>query len=209
VFEFKAKKEPRQKRSKATYEAILDACAQLLEEMGYQQLTTNHIAERAGVSVGSLYEYFDNKEVIVHLMLHREIDSILEEAGDFSDIEHDDLLSLIQKWLWKIYNILLKRQRLYYVIFNEVPHEVKAEPVNKIQDQQILIMKTTFSLLGDQLTIEQQELNENIFIMVSIIDSVLTRLVLHPWQEADPEKVLNILARRIYRWAEDDRMIFS
>lgn len=209
MIEFKAKKEPRQKRSKMTFEAILDASAQLLEGMGYQQLTTNHIAERAGVSVGSLYEYFENKEVIVHLMLHREIDAILDEAGDFSDIEHDDLLSLIQKWLWKIYNILLKRQRLYYVIFNEVPHEVKAGPVNKIQDQQIMIMKTTFSLLDDQVNIEQQELNENIFIMVSIIDSVLTRLVLHPWQEANPEKVLNILARRIFQWSEDDRMIFS
>ena len=59
------KKRPRQSRSTATFEAIVDAAAHILREGGYEALTTNRAAERAGVSVGSLYQYFPNKEAIL------------------------------------------------------------------------------------------------------------------------------------------------
>lgn len=66
-------KEPRQRRSKVTYDAILEATTQLLIERGYAATTTNHIAERAGISIGSLYQYFPNKEAIAVELLQRHI----------------------------------------------------------------------------------------------------------------------------------------
>ena len=59
------RKAPRQARARATVAAIIDACAQLLAAGPYDALTTNSISERAGVSVGTLYEYFPNRESIV------------------------------------------------------------------------------------------------------------------------------------------------
>ena len=59
------RKRPRQAQAQATVAAIVDACAQLLASGGYDALTTNAISERAGVSVGTLYEYFPNREAIV------------------------------------------------------------------------------------------------------------------------------------------------
>lgn len=59
------RKTPRQARARATFAAIVDACAQLLASGGYDALTTNAISERAGVSVGTLYEYFPNREAIL------------------------------------------------------------------------------------------------------------------------------------------------
>lgn len=59
------RKAPRQKRAQATVRAILEATAQLLVEHGYRKTSTNRIAKRAGVSVGSLYQYFPNRESIV------------------------------------------------------------------------------------------------------------------------------------------------
>jgi AcrR family transcriptional regulator len=59
------RKQPRQARARATYSAIVDACAQLLAAASYDALTTNAVAERAGVSIGTLYEYFPNRESIV------------------------------------------------------------------------------------------------------------------------------------------------
>jgi AcrR family transcriptional regulator len=47
-----------------TWNAILDAAAQVLLAKGYERATTDRIAERAGVSIGSVYEYFPNKESI-------------------------------------------------------------------------------------------------------------------------------------------------
>jgi AcrR family transcriptional regulator len=52
-------------------EAILDAAAAILAEGGYAALTTNHLAERAGVSIGSLYHYFPNKEAIITKLAER------------------------------------------------------------------------------------------------------------------------------------------
>lgn len=62
------RKEPRQARSQATVGVILDATALLLVDEGYEQTTTNRIAERAGVSIGSLYQYFPNRDAVVGLL---------------------------------------------------------------------------------------------------------------------------------------------
>jgi len=67
------RKAPRQERAGATFEAILEAAARILSEQGPRRLTTNRIARRAGVSVGSLYQYFPNKHAIVRALLEREI----------------------------------------------------------------------------------------------------------------------------------------
>ena len=58
------RKQARQARAKVTQEAIVEAAARILEEQGRDALTTNRIALRAGVSIGSLYQYFPNKEAI-------------------------------------------------------------------------------------------------------------------------------------------------
>jgi AcrR family transcriptional regulator len=65
------RKKPRQQRSQATVDALLKATAQLLEERGYARLTTNHIARRAGVSIGSLYQYFPGKDALCHALAER------------------------------------------------------------------------------------------------------------------------------------------
>jgi AcrR family transcriptional regulator len=55
------RKKPVQDRSQITVEALVDAAARIFRERGYEAATTNHVAELAGVSVGSLYQYFPNK----------------------------------------------------------------------------------------------------------------------------------------------------
>ncbi len=67
------RKRPRQRRAQATFEAIIEASARILVELGPERLTTNAIATRAGVSVGSLYQYFPNRDAIVRALLEREL----------------------------------------------------------------------------------------------------------------------------------------
>jgi AcrR family transcriptional regulator len=67
----KPRKSPQQDRSKATVEAILEAAAQLLVELRYARMTTAKVATRAGVSVGSLYQYFPSKDALIGALVAR------------------------------------------------------------------------------------------------------------------------------------------
>ena len=68
---------PKQKRSREMVSRLLDATAATIAERGLDGTTTNHIAEQAGVSIGSLYQYFPDKEALVESLLTR----MGEQAG--------------------------------------------------------------------------------------------------------------------------------
>lgn len=70
----KPRKNPVQERARATVEAILDAGAYILVKDGWERFTTNNVAERAGVNIASLYQYFPNKESIVAELQRRHIE---------------------------------------------------------------------------------------------------------------------------------------
>ena len=67
---------PQQGRSLATIDAIFEAASQVLEANGVEGFNTNLVAERAGVSIGTLYQYFANKDDIVIGMVRREADTL-------------------------------------------------------------------------------------------------------------------------------------
>jgi AcrR family transcriptional regulator len=67
------RKLPKEGRSEATVEAILEAAAQVFERHGYAAGTTNRIAARAGVSIGSLYQYFPNKDAVLVALVRRHV----------------------------------------------------------------------------------------------------------------------------------------
>ncbi|MDJ0764299.1 MAG: TetR/AcrR family transcriptional regulator [Myxococcota bacterium] len=83
------RKQPSQQRSKEMVAAVLEAAADIFAKLGYAGATTNKIAERAGVSVGSLYQYFPNKDSLLaclmakhHAEVHQVIDKALERLSD-------------------------------------------------------------------------------------------------------------------------------
>jgi AcrR family transcriptional regulator len=66
------RKMPSQARARRTVDLILEASAQILANRGEEALTTNHIAERAGFSIGTLYQYFPNRDSILDALIARE-----------------------------------------------------------------------------------------------------------------------------------------
>ncbi len=72
----KSRKSPRQRRSVATVELIQEATIQVLLSDGLARLTTTRVAERAGVSVGSLYQYFPNKQALLFALLLSHFDEM-------------------------------------------------------------------------------------------------------------------------------------
>ncbi|MFC9244283.1 TetR/AcrR family transcriptional regulator [Streptomyces sp. NPDC057136] len=82
---------PVQQRSAERLARILDACAQLLDETGYEQLSTRAVAVRAEVPIGSVYRFFSNKRALVDALAHRNLDSYAERiTSRLSAIPADD-----------------------------------------------------------------------------------------------------------------------
>jgi len=77
----KPRKAPRQPRSEQTVAALLEAAAQVLEQHGLEGFNTNAIAQRAGVGIGSLYQYFPGKDALTLALMRRDDERFDEEAS--------------------------------------------------------------------------------------------------------------------------------
>ena len=72
---------PVQGRSVARVARMLDACAELVDEIGYEALTTTILAERAGVAIGSIYQFFPDKRAVVQALTLRSLEAYLERLS--------------------------------------------------------------------------------------------------------------------------------
>jgi AcrR family transcriptional regulator len=72
---------PVQGRSVARVQRMLDACAELVDEVGYEDLTTTLLAERAGVAIGSVYQFFPDKRAVVQALTLRNLEAYLDRLS--------------------------------------------------------------------------------------------------------------------------------
>jgi len=77
-----ARKKPQQQRSQATIDTIFEATIQVLLANGFDKTTTIQIANRAGVSIGSLYQYFPNKRALLAAIVKRHVGGVVDVTID-------------------------------------------------------------------------------------------------------------------------------
>lgn len=92
-----ARKQPQQTRSQATVDAIFEATIQVLLAEGLQRLTTIRVAERAGVSVGTLYQYFPQKQALLFAVLQRHLERVVGAVENAAASMHNTSLSTMVK----------------------------------------------------------------------------------------------------------------
>jgi len=114
---------PKQERSRQKFDFIVEAATRILSMSGYAALTTNEVARVAGVSIGSVYEYFRNKDEIVAVIVDRHLSAAENSVASFH-------FQVAQEWsLKRIINSLVSGfialhkddPRLHRVISSEVP----------------------------------------------------------------------------------------
>ncbi len=119
------RKHPRQRRSRATVDAIVEAAARVFTEVGYPRGSTNRIAERAGVAIGSLYEYFPNKASILVAVAERHLGRMM---GDVEAMLADpeagapSLAAWIGRFVEAMLEVHERNPKLSHVLFSEAPH---------------------------------------------------------------------------------------
>ena len=134
------RKRPRQQRACATWHAILDAAAQLFSEHGYAATSTNKVAERAGVSIGSLYQYFPNKDALLLALAERHIGEAGEElAATFTalDQQQPDLDNTITRLIDVTVALHQRDPAMHRLLFDQAPRT--PEMVSRLRQMEQLL----------------------------------------------------------------------
>jgi AcrR family transcriptional regulator len=183
------RKRPRQDRAKATVDSILEATARVLVKQGFDGLTTNAVASAAGVSIGSLYQYFPNKEALVSALLERHMEdmnaSVLAELTRVANLPIAEAARCVVELTIKAHAV---DPALHQVLTEQVPRVGK---LAKLRDLDELCHRMVAGLLAarrNEVAIRDPDLAA--FILVSTIESVIHRAaLLYPERLRDPRLV--------------------
>jgi AcrR family transcriptional regulator len=118
-----ARRQPRQRRAIETVDAVLDAVMRILKREGAAAVTTNRIAEVAGVSIGSLYQYFPDKRAIFHALHSRHIEQV-DRLIEHTLVTHASsaLEELVKALMEAMIETHEANPELYHALMAEVPH---------------------------------------------------------------------------------------
>jgi AcrR family transcriptional regulator len=160
-----------QARSQATVDAILKATARILIADGYDRASTNKVAARAGVSIGSLYQYFPSKEALVAALLERH----LEETGEllrgaFPALADAPLERAVEELVRLMVAVHSVDPALHKVFAEQVPRIGKLERVQNIEREMTALVRAYLEQRRDQLVVRDLDLAA--FIVVSIVESL-------------------------------------
>ena len=193
------RRKPRQARSQATVEVIVAAAARVFARSGYAATTTNHVAAKAGVSIGSLYEYFPSKDAILVALVERHLDEaerelgrvVAELAGARPSLE--DTIGLLVRTMVELH---ARDPGLHRVLFEEAPLSAKLRArVARLET----VMAGEVARLLARHGFADDDARTAAGMAVQVAESLTHRLVLHDvgasgrgWREAAEPHVREI-----------------
>jgi AcrR family transcriptional regulator len=184
------RKEPRQDRAKATVDAILAATARILVKEGYDKASTNRIAEAAGVSVGSLYQYFPSKEALVAALIEQhsaEMMRFIEEKA-VSTTPADPLRDVVRDVVQAMIDAHRVNPKLHRVLMEQVPRVGSLKRLSELDDRVLAMIRVYLELRKAE--IRPTNLKLVAFMLTSIVEAVTHGAVLmHPEYLVDAELV--------------------
>ncbi|MBA8821856.1 TetR family transcriptional regulator [Ochrobactrum sp. P6BS-III] len=167
-----------QERSKMTVEAILDATARVLVRDGYARASTNRVAAVAGVSIGSLYQYFPNKESLVAALVarhNREILVLLENA--MQECASDDLNSAMRELIRAMIAAHRVDPELHRILKEEVPRIGKLAEVEAIRKDTLYLVRHYLEQCKED--VQLKDLDTAAFICVTTVETLTHAIVLN------------------------------
>ena len=125
----KPRKTPRQARANATLEAILAATIQVLAVTGPASLTTTRVAERAGVSVGTMYQYYPNKHALLYALTERYLDNVADSVEQACRAQHGlPLHQMAEAFVQAYWHAMIARCGLTRAVY-QIAAEVDTSPL--------------------------------------------------------------------------------
>lgn len=173
-----ARRRPVQARSAATVRAILDAAARVLATDGYDRTSTNRVAERAGVSIGSLYQYFPNKEALVAALIDehraRALEVFLARA---CAVQAAPLAPAVRAIVEAVVDVHELDPRLHRVLTEQVPRLGGLAKLLLDLDSRVSVVVRAL-LEARRAELGPRDLDAATFVVVHAVESLVHRAVL-------------------------------
>jgi len=174
----KPRKNASQERSRATVDALVEATARILVREGFDKASTNRIAEVAGVSVGSLYQYFPGKEALVAAVITRHNQEIMQTVrGELVDAMRLPLEPAVRKLVAVAVKAHRVNPKLHRVLAEQIPRVGKLENVETFNRDNFTLFQSFLEAHRDELRVEDLELAS--FVCVTSIEALTHNAVLH------------------------------
>jgi AcrR family transcriptional regulator len=174
----KPRKLPRQRRAQETVDAILEATRRVLIQRGYLGATTAQIARLAGVSIGSLYQYFPSKAALVSALSRRHSEAMLALFRQRVDESRAlPLRAAVRLIIQTEMEALGADPALHRVLFEHVPRLDAAEHITAVQAQVVDLIRAELTSRAEQLDVDDPELAA--FLVVYAIDGVVQAALRH------------------------------
>lgn len=190
-----AKKKPQQNRSRLTKDKLVSAAEDLFSRKGLDEVTTHQIAEKAGVSTGSFYTYFDNKKEILSAVLERasagyqkEIEGAIEELGPVLDEE--ELIGELLRISLRVHRLNPRLARTVEELKYSEPFDPELqEPLRRYERGLVDLVKALLSGLEEKKNVRVMNLDAKAKVLAVVIESLCHESVFHDMDMDDDDLV--------------------
>jgi AcrR family transcriptional regulator len=185
-----ARKKPVQARSQATVDAILRATIRVLTKEGFDRTSTNKVAEAAGVSVGSLYQYFPSKEALLIALLERHHEQMMAVFFTrLAEVAHGNVRDAIRIVVEALVEGHMRDRVLHRIVVEELPRAGRWREMLKDAESQS-IPTVLFYLRGRKDELRDIDLETAAFVVNTTVLALTDRIVFID-DEGERERVVS------------------
>jgi AcrR family transcriptional regulator len=174
----KPRKGASQERSRGTVDALVEATARILVKEGFDHASTNRIAERAGVSVGSLYQYFPGKEALVAAVMERHNRELMQVVrGALADVAALPMEQAVRTLVAAAIKAHRVDPKLHRVLAEQIPRTGGLEHIEAFNRENYALFRSYLETHRDEVRSVDLELAA--FVCVTSIEALTHTAVLH------------------------------
>jgi AcrR family transcriptional regulator len=174
----KPRKTATQERARVTVDALVEATARILVKEGFDKASTNRIAEQAGVSVGSLYQYYPSKEALVAAVIDRHNDEIMQVVtAVFAEVASLPVDEAVRRLVAVAIEAHQIDPRLHRVLAEQIPRTGRLADVEAFGRQTYALFRAYLAAHSDELRVADLEMAA--FVSVTAIEALAHTAVLN------------------------------
>jgi AcrR family transcriptional regulator len=165
------RRKPVQQRSAKRVEKMLDSCAALIDEVGYDAVTTTLIAKRAQVAVGSLYQFFPDKRAVVQALTQRNLEKFMQIAQQrLQEVDHSHWWDVVDSMLDVYVQMHRETPGFSKVHFGDV---VDTRLLDSQRDNNTVVADSLVAMMSTQLDLPHEQISTPVAIAVEAADALL------------------------------------